>query len=183
MSTSTGMFETNASDLRNLDEEHAEIRRRYHGLERVILRGGGMPRILAAADNFAQMMLLHFAHEEQFLVKLSLGDLPTRHRKAKIEIATQLFEIEAELEQGKASAVLQLLRLGKVWMKEHMDLENEDIEREDLIDEERHFLARRVLTDHLAATAARGAKHPSPRLRRAQVRGQWSSHAAAKLNR
>ena len=180
---STSMFETSASDLRNLDEEHAEIRRRYQGLERAILRGGGMPRILAAADNFVQMMLLHFTHEEHFLVKLSLGDLQTRHREAKIKVATQLFDIEAELEQGKAAAVFQLLRLGKVWMKEHMDLENEEIEREDLIDEERHFLARRVLMDNLAAPAPRGLSHPSPQLQHAHVRGQWSSHAAAELNR
>jgi hypothetical protein len=116
-------------------------------------------------------------------VKLALGDLQTRHREAKIKIAAQLFDIEAELGQGRASAVFQLLRLGKVWMKEHMDLENEEIEREDLMDEERHFLARRVLMDHLAATAPRAPGHPSTQLQHAHVRGQWSSHAAAKFNR
>jgi hemerythrin len=171
MNTSAGIFETDASDLRSLNEEHAEIRRRYHGLERVILRGGSMPRILAAADNFVQMMLLHFTHEECFLVKLSLYGLQTRHREAKKKITTQILDIETELEQRKASAVFQLLRLGKVWMKEHMHPESEEFEGENLIDEERHFLARRVLTDHLVATGTRGPHHPSPRVRHAHVRG------------
>ena len=31
---STSIFETTAIDLRDLDEEHSEIRRRYEGLER-----------------------------------------------------------------------------------------------------------------------------------------------------
>ena len=154
MSTSTRMFETNAFDLRNLDEEHAKICRRYTGLEKAILRGRGLPRILEAADNLVEMMLLHFAHEEQFLMKLSLcSRLQERHRDANIEVTAKLFGIEAGLKQGNPAAVFHLLRLGRFWMKEHMHLESDEFECEGLIEEERPRLVRHALVDSPASIA------------------------------
>jgi hemerythrin len=148
------MFETNAIDLRNLDEEHAKIRRRYTGLEKAILRGRGLPRVLEAADNLVEMMLLHFAHEEQFLVKLFLGSrIQERHRDANIEVTAKLFGIEAGLKQGNPAAVFHLLRLGRFWMKEHMYLESDEFECEGLIEEERPFIVRRALVDSPASIA------------------------------
>lgn len=144
MSTSARIFETAAFELRNLDEEHAEIRCRYVGLKKVIQRGEGMLRILTAADNLVRLILLHLNHEEQLLVKLSRSCLQRRQREAKMKIATQLFGIEAELEQGNVAAVFRLLRLGRVWMKEHMHLESEEIECEGLTEKEKPFFVRRA---------------------------------------
>jgi hemerythrin len=152
---STSIFETTAIDLRNLDEEHAEICRRYEGLEEVILRQGSMHsihRILAAADSLAQMMLLHFTHEEQFLLKLPLSShLRKKLSDANMEVTDQLSGIKAELEQGKIAPVFQLLRLSKVWIKEHVHLESEGGECESFIEKDRPFLVRRALVDHPSA--------------------------------
>ncbi len=166
---STSIFETTALDLHTLDEEHAEICRRYEGLEEVILRRGSMHsihRILAAADSLVHLILLHFTHEEQLLVKFSRYSLQKRHRETNMKIATQLFGIKAELEQGKIAPVFQLLRLGKVWIKEHMHLESEGGECEGSIDKERFFFVRRALVDHPSAITgnAAGYDHPSYRL-------------------
>jgi hypothetical protein len=142
------IFETNTSDLRHLDEEHAKIRRRYTELEKAILCGRGLPRILEAADSLVLMLLLHLAHEKQFLVNLSLSSrLQAKNRKAYMEVTAQLFGIEAGLEQGKTSAVFLLLRLGRVWMKEHMNLES--VECKGLIEEENPFWARPAVVDQL----------------------------------
>ena len=140
---STSIFETTAMDLRNLNEEHAEICRRYEGLDEAVLRQGSMHsicRILAAADSLVYLMLLHFAHEEKLLAKFSRYSILKLHRETNTKISTQLFDIKAELEQGKVSPVFQLLRLTKVWMKEHMNLEN--VECTALIKEENPFWAR-----------------------------------------
>jgi hemerythrin len=125
MKTSTRMFDTNAMDVRQLDEEHTEIRRRYTGIENAILRGREMPCILKAASSLVHMMLLHFTHEEQLLIKLSVSsDLRKKLSNANLEVTGQLIGIEEGLEQGKAAAVFHLLRLGRFWMKEHMHLES-----------------------------------------------------------
>jgi hemerythrin len=125
MKTSMRMFETNALDVRNLDEEHTEIRRRYTGLEKAILRGREMPRILKAANGLVQMMLLHFTHEEQLLLNLSFSShLRKKLNDANMDVTDQLMGIEEGLEQGKTAAVFHLLRLGRFWMKEHMHLES-----------------------------------------------------------
>jgi hemerythrin len=119
------MFETNALDVRNLDEQHKEIRRRYTGIEKAILHGREMPSILKAANSLVQMMLLHFAHEEQLLLKLSFSSyLRKKLSDANMEVTDQLIGIEEGLEQGKTAAVFHLLRLGRFWMKEHMHLES-----------------------------------------------------------
>jgi hemerythrin len=124
MITPTRIFETNASELRNLDKEHAEIGRRYTGLEKVIVRGQGLPRILEAADSLVQIMFLHLAHEEEFLSNLPLNSrFQERHRDASIEVTARLFGIEAGLQQGQVAAVFHLLRIVRFWMKEHMELE------------------------------------------------------------
>lgn len=125
MRTSTRMFGTKALEVRTLDEEHSEIRRRYTGLEKAILRGREMPCILKAATSLVQMMLLHFAHEEQLLIKLSLSShLRRKLSDANTEVSDRLIGIEEGLEQGKTAAVFHLLRLGRFWMKEHMHLES-----------------------------------------------------------
>lgn len=119
------MFETRALDVRNLAEEHVEIRRRYTGLEMVILRGREMPRILKAADSLVQIMLQHFTHEEQLLLQLSPSSrLRKRLRETNTEVTARLNGIEIGLEQGKPAAVFHLLRLGRFWMKEHLHLES-----------------------------------------------------------
>jgi len=185
MRTSTRKLETNAFDLRNLDEEHAEIRRRYSDLEKAILRGRALPGILEAADSLVQMMLLHFTHEEQFLLKLSLSTRRQQeHRDANIKVTVQLFDIEAGLEQGEIATVLRLLLLARDWMKEHMQLESAEFECEGLIEETRPFLVRRAPADHQAAIAgSTGAPdHQSHRMRHAQLRVQRFPHAAPKFN-
>ncbi len=174
-----GMSETNALDLHHLIQEHVEIRRCYRGLEKVILRARSMRRILAAADNLVQMILLHFTHEEQYFVKLSLPGLRESHREANREIKSKLSDIEAELEQGKPANILQLLRLGKVWIKEHMHLENEEVECETLIKEEdRPFLVHRALAPATVAKKTENHDHQLPRLQNAHVREQNSPRAA-----
>lgn len=100
MSTSTKTLDTNAIDLRNLDEEHAEICRRYTELEKSIVGRRVLPRILDASASLVQIMLLHLEHEEQFLAQLSLANLEKRQRDANFEVIAQLFGIEAGLEQG-----------------------------------------------------------------------------------
>lgn len=151
------MCETSAFDLRNLDGEHIEIRHRYTEIEKAIVCGRGLPRILEAADSLVQMMLLHFTHEERFLAKLSLSDIQKRHCDANIEVTAQLFGIGYGLEQEKISAVFQLLLLVKGWMREHINLESEEFECEGLIEEERLFL----LSPHNLPKAARSALHGS----------------------
>ncbi len=155
MRTSTRVFETSAFDLRNLDGEHIEIRHRYTDLEKAIMCGRGLPCILEVADSLVRMLLLHFTHEAQFLAKLSLSGIQKRHRDANIEVAAQLSGIESRLEQEKVAAVFQLLLFGKVWMKEHMNLESEEFECEGLIEEDRLFL----LSPDRLPRAARSALH------------------------
>jgi hypothetical protein len=75
------------------------------------------------------MMLLHFTHEEQLLLKLSFSSrLRKRLREANMEVTARLNGIEVGLEQGKTPAVFHLLRLGRFWMKEHMYLESVESE-------------------------------------------------------
>jgi hemerythrin len=125
MKTPTRMFETKALDVRNLDEEHTEIRRRYTGLEKAILRGREMPSILKAANSLVQMMFLHFTHEEQLLLRLSLSShLRKKLGEANMEVTDRLIGIEEGLEQGNTAAVFHLLRLGRFWMKEHLHMES-----------------------------------------------------------
>jgi hypothetical protein len=141
-------FEMNAFDLRHLDEEHAKIRRRYKELEKTILCKQALPRVLEAADSLVLILLLHLAHEKQFLLKLSLSSrIQAKNRKAHMEVTSQLFGIEGGLEREKTSAVFLLLRLGRIWMKEHMQLES--VECKGLIEEESPFLVRPAVVDQL----------------------------------
>ena len=137
MTTSIKAFD-NASALQSLNEEHAEISRRYTRLESTIRLGRTLGGIVEAANGLVQMVLLHFVHEEQFLEKLSLPSFP-RQRDANIEITALLFDIETGLEQGKAGTLSLLLLLGKVWMKEHMQLECEQFVCEELTGAGRPF--------------------------------------------
>jgi hemerythrin len=167
------VFETNAFDLANLEEEHDEIRRRYAGLEKTILRGLGQARILEAANSLVEMMLLHFTHEDQFLVKPSFSKFQQRHRDANIEVTAQLFGIETGLAQGKIATVFQLLLLGRVWIKEHMHLEQDEFECETLIPARSPFLVRSAIPGR-----TKGHDH----LRHAHLREQPSLHSAPELN-
>jgi hemerythrin len=145
------IFETPAFGLRNPDKEHADICRRFEELEAVILRPGSMHsihRILAAADNLVQMILLHFTHEEQLPIKLSRYSLQRKQRETKIKITTQLSGIKAELEQGKVTAVFQLLRLSKFWIKEQIHLESEGDECEEAATQHTSFRYTGVLHDN-----------------------------------
>jgi hypothetical protein len=99
-------------------------------------------------------LLLHLAHEKHFLAKLPVSSrLQEKNRKAYMELTAQLFGIAAELEQQKTSAVFLLLRLGRLWMNGHMNLENEEFQCEASIRNERTFLASQVLGDHATAMA------------------------------
>ena len=122
MSVAKTGFKPSEFQLLVLNGEHCEIRWSYTKLEEEILAGRGMPTIVQAAERLVQVILLHLIHEERFLETLSRSIL-LRHRDANTKICAQLFDIEAGLEQGKAGTVSQLLLLGKLWMKEHMDLE------------------------------------------------------------
>jgi len=184
---STSIFETPAFDLPDLDEEHAKICRRFEELDEVILRPGSMHSIhgiLAAADNLVHMILLHFTHEEQVLVKLSRHSLQNRQRETKTKIVKQLSGIRAELEQGKIAAVFQLLRLSKVWIEEHIRPASEGGERERLSKKRSRFSVRCALVDHPAAITGNTASHdhPSHRLWHAQGRVQRSLQAAPEHN-
>jgi hemerythrin len=142
------MFETNALDVRILDAEHAEIRRLYGRLEETILRGQEMPPILKAADGLIQMMSLHFAHEEQLLLKLSFSSrLRKKLHEASMEVTAKLIGIAAGLEQEKTAAVFHLLRLGRIWMKEHMHLES--IESECWLPDESSNRVQRTMSPEL----------------------------------
>jgi hypothetical protein len=84
-----------------------------------------MPSILKSANSLVQVMFLHFAHEEQLLLKLSFSShLRKRLNDANMEVTDQLIGIQEGLEEGKPAAVFHLLRLGRFWMKEHMHLES-----------------------------------------------------------
>ena len=64
-------------------------------------------RILAAAESLVHLILLHFTHEEQLLVKLSLSShLRKKLSDANMEFTDQFIGIKAELEQGKIAPVL-----------------------------------------------------------------------------
>ncbi len=149
------------TELRNLDGEHREIRHRYTELERAIVCGRGLPRILEAAGSLVRMMLLHFTHEEQFLAKLSLPIIQKRHCKAGQEVTAQISSIESGLEQEKVAAVFLLLLLGKSWIKEHMNLESEEFECDGLIEEDRLFLV---------------SSKNFPKVARSTLHGSSSSH-------
>ena len=127
MTTSPKIFEPNIFSLHSLDREHAEIRQSYEEIEETILLGRGLSTILEAANRLVQMMLQHFAHEEQFLEGLSLKVLQ-RHRDANVAVIAQLLDIEERLRLRKISAVLHLLMFGDAWMKEHMQLECQEFE-------------------------------------------------------
>lgn len=165
MRYSTRVLETHVPDVASLDGEHAEIRRHYAGLEKAILRGLGLPAMLDAASSLVQTMLLHFTHEEQFHGKIGLSNrIQERHRDANIEVTAQLFEIEAGLGQRRSASVLQLLLLGRVWMKEHMHQESDGFECEPLIQGTGTFLVQ------------------SQQSRPALLGGQVSRNAAPALN-
>jgi hemerythrin len=115
--------------LHSLEREHLAIRRCYAELEETILTGRSLPCILKDASQLVQMMLLHFAHEEQFLEGISLTVLQ-RQRDASTEIISRLMGIEERLKQGKIGAVCLLLLLGDSWMKEHMQLESHEFHHE-----------------------------------------------------
>jgi hemerythrin len=123
----TRVFEPNVFCLHRLDQQHAQIREIYHSLEQAIMLGQGMPGILDIADSLVQMMFLHFGDEERFLEGLSRPILQ-RQRRANMDLARQLSEIEDGLKQGKWAAVFQSLRLGKAWIKEHTQRECEEFE-------------------------------------------------------
>jgi hemerythrin len=127
--STTKIFEPGMFSLHSLNREHAKIRGCYAALEKTIVLGRGLSRILEAANRFVQVVLQHFTHEEQFLEELS-PSLLQRHRDANIEIIAQLFSIEDGLRLGKVAAVFQLLLLGDAWMKEHMQLEWQEFEYE-----------------------------------------------------
>jgi hemerythrin len=149
MSAATGtarrIFEPEVLRLRVLDEEHAEIERRYVVLEAEILSGRGMPSMVKAAENLVEAMLQHFAQEEQFLETISRLVL-LRHLKANAKTTVQLLDIEDGLRQEKPSAVLQLLLLVKVWLYWHTWTESIDFECGAPVPARRHgILARREL--------------------------------------
>lgn len=80
-------------------------------------------------------------------MKFSRYSLLKKHRQTNMKIATQLSDIKAALEQANVAPVFQLLRLTKVWMKEHTVLEN--VESTGLIEEENPFWARPAVVDQL----------------------------------
>jgi len=127
MSAATKIFEPEVFQLHVLDEEHYEIERRYVALEEEILAWRGISAMLAAAENLVEAILLHFAHEEEFLEGVSRPIL-LRQLQANTKIADQLLDVEDGLKQKKPAAVLQLLLLVKVWLYWHAWTESIDFE-------------------------------------------------------
>jgi hemerythrin len=115
------------SELEILDKEHSNIHRQYIELDDAILHGQGSPRILEAARALVQFMLSHFTHEEQFHKKIAF---PVREdqRNAWKKNMADLLQIDAGLKQEEVYAALRLRGFCKVWMHEHMQMEQLDFE-------------------------------------------------------
>ena len=93
-------------------------------LDEAIVRGRGLPQILAAAEDLTQLLLLHFIHEVQFLEKVSFSVLKD-HRRVEMEIMAGIGEIDTGLRRRELSAALRLRTLCKEWIHGHMYMESE----------------------------------------------------------
>jgi hemerythrin len=114
-------------DLEILDKEHSNIHRQYIELDDAILYGQGSPRILEAARTLVQFMLSHFTHEEQFQKKIALPVREDQLNAWKKNIA-DLLQIDAGLKQQEVYAALRLRGFCKMWMQEHMHVEQLEFE-------------------------------------------------------
>ena len=114
-------------ELEILDKEHSNIHRQYIELDDAILHGQGSPRILEAARTLVQFMLSHFTHEEQFQKKIAF---PVREdqRNAWKKSMADLLQIDAGLKQEEVYAALRLRGFCKIWMHEHMHMEQLEFE-------------------------------------------------------
>jgi hemerythrin len=114
-------------DLEILDNEHSNIHRQYIELDDAILHGQGSPRILEAARTLVQFMLSHFTHEEQFQKKIAFPVREDQRNAWKKNIA-DLLRIDAGLKQEEVYAALRLRGFCKMWMQEHMHVEQLEFE-------------------------------------------------------
>ena len=114
-------------ELEFLDKEHSDIHRQYIELDDAILHGQGSPRILEAARTLVQFMLSHFTHEEQFQKKIAFPIREDQRNTWKKDMA-DLLQIDAGLKQGEVYAALRLRGFCKVWMHEHMQVEQLEFE-------------------------------------------------------
>jgi hemerythrin len=120
-------FYTPGSDLEILDREHANIHRQYIELDDAILQGQGSPRILEAARILVQFMLSHFAHEEQFHKKIAFL-VREDQLNAWTKNMAELLQIDAGLKQEEVYAALRMRGFCKVWMHDHMHVEQLEFE-------------------------------------------------------
>jgi hemerythrin len=127
MQSRKNKFYTPGGDLEILDKEHANIHRQYIELDDAILHGQGSPRILEAARTLVQFMLAHFAHEEQFQKMIALPVREDQLNAWKKNMA-ELLQIEAGLKQREVYAALRLRSFCKVWMHDHMQVEQLEFE-------------------------------------------------------
>lgn len=118
---------TLGGDLESLDQEHSNIHRQYIELDDAILHGQGSPRILEAARMLVQFMLSHFTHEEQFQKKIAFPVRDDQRNAWKKNIA-DLLQIDAGLKQQEVYAALRLRGFCKMWMQEHMHVEQLEFE-------------------------------------------------------
>ncbi len=119
--------DTSGDDLEMLDQEHSNIQRQYIELDDAILHGQGSPRILEAARMLVQFMLSHLTHEEQFQKKVAYPVREDQRNAWKNNLA-ELLQIDAGLKQEEVYAALRLRGFCKVWMQEHMHVEQLEFE-------------------------------------------------------
>ncbi len=110
-----------------LDEEHADIQRRYVRLNRAILETNSLVRIRVAAELLAEVILLHLLHEEELLRKMSFPFL-REHRDTQTEMMSELFKIELDLSRNETRAPMRLRDLCREWMNEHVHVERRELE-------------------------------------------------------
>ena len=118
---------TPGCDLEILEKDHANIHRQYIELDDAILHGQGSPRILEAASTLVQFMLSHFTHEEQFQKKIAFPVREDQLNAWKRNMA-ELLQIDAGLKHEEVYAALRLRGFCKVWMHEHMHMEQLEFE-------------------------------------------------------
>jgi hemerythrin len=127
MQSRKNKIRTPGADLENLDKEHSNILRQYLELDGAILHGQGSPRILEAAQTLVQFMLMHFSHEEQFQKRIAFSVREDQLNAWKKNMS-ELVQIDAGLKQEEVYAALRLRSFCKVWMHEHMHVEQLEFE-------------------------------------------------------
>ena len=98
-----------------LEMERFGIERDYIELDDAILHGQGSALILQAAQRLAGLLLVHLAHEEQYLRQSSFPVLDDPRAVWKRNMA-ELSQMEAGLREGEVYAALRMRSFCKGWI-------------------------------------------------------------------